>query len=69
MPILLINSKAEIVSPKNSFVSENNRRASFGDLTAIKATVRSIGFENSFMVAAVIIPSVPSEPMIKFLRS
>ncbi len=64
-------SNSKLVSvPAASFCEiDNSFSASAGDLRPTKAVSIARGFGNSFSVAAVMMPSVPSAPMKRLRRS
>ena len=68
-PMRGISSKLVISPPAISRARSSKSSAARGEARPIKAVSTARGFGKSFRTAAVMIPSVPSEPMKRFLRS
>ena len=68
-PIFDINSKADTASPTSSRVIAKRDRAALGLGTVNRATPTSHGRGASFRDAPVMMPNVPSDPIIRWRRS
>ena len=64
-----INSKAVTAWPATRLASVSSSTAACGSFTAIQAAAVALGSGISLSTAAVMMPSVPSEPMNSCLRS
>ena len=64
-----MSSNAEMPSPTTSLVRFNNLSAACGLCTVKRAVPSNLGCDTSLRLAAVIIPSVPSEPISKCRKS
>ena len=68
-PILDINSKADTASPTSSRVIASSDKAALGSRTVNRATPTSLGRGANFNEAPVMMPNVPSDPIIRWRRS
>ncbi|MNT25775.1 hypothetical protein D3C72_1613150 [compost metagenome] len=64
-----MSSKAVKRSPMDARMASRTLTASSSDFTPANADASAVGNGNSFSVAAVMIPSVPSDPMSICFRS
>ena len=69
MPTRAISSKLVTPPPARSCARLSSSSAACGEGTPTKAVSTARGRGNSFSTAAVMMPSVPSAPMNRFLRS